>query len=212
MKFEELLRLVENEPVFESSLLMAGKVDPAAIRLQLDRWVKRGRIIRLRRGLYQLDRPYCKVQPHPFLLANRLKRASYVSCESALAYYGLIPENVPQVTSATTGRPERLSTPLGDFSFRHLKPAAFFAYRSLDREAAQVSLATPEKALLDQVYLNASGDSRAYLAGLRLQNLSQLDAASLKTLTARFDSPSVTKALPIILEMIENEQKEYVSL
>jgi len=48
---------------------------------------------------------YYKVKPHPFVVANRMVRGSYVSCQSALAHYGLIPEHVPVVTSITTARP-----------------------------------------------------------------------------------------------------------
>ncbi len=94
MEFERLLQLVGDEPIFETALLLAGKVKPDSARLQLSRWTKNGRIYQLRRGLYAIAPPYQKVKPHPFLIANRLQRASYVSAQSALAFYGLIPEVV----------------------------------------------------------------------------------------------------------------------
>ena len=65
-----------------------------------------------------LKPPFQKVKPHPFVVANRMVRGSYVSCQSALAHYSLIPEHVPVVTSVTTSRPGRWETPLGIYEFR----------------------------------------------------------------------------------------------
>ncbi len=86
MNFEQLLASVGDEPLFETSLLLAGEVNPDYLRVQLTRWKNAGRIIQLRRGLYALAPPYRKVRPHPFLIANRLRGASYVSLQSALTF------------------------------------------------------------------------------------------------------------------------------
>src|SRR4030042_5622659 len=129
MEFERLLELVGYEPIFETALLLAGKINPDIVRLQLTRWTKSGRVYHLRRGLSAIAPPYQKVKPHPFLVANRMQRASYVSGQSALAFYGLIPEVVPVTLSVTAGRPERLETPLGVFEFRHVKPDLLRGYR-----------------------------------------------------------------------------------
>ena len=88
-----------------------------------------GRIYQLRRGLYSIAPPYQKEKPHPFLIANHLQRAPYVSLQSALAFYGFIPETVNTTVSVTTGRPDRLETPLGIYEFRHIKTALLFGYQ-----------------------------------------------------------------------------------
>ncbi len=85
MKFGELLAIVDHEPVFETGLLLSGDREPADARRQLSRWVARGWLYRLRRGLYALAPPHAKTRPHPFLIANQLVRGSYVSLQSALA-------------------------------------------------------------------------------------------------------------------------------
>lgn len=103
MNIQALAELVQNEPVFTSSLLKVAGIKTSQIELQLVRWVKSGCLLKLRRGVYVLGKTYRKIEPHPFLIANRLQRGSYVSFQSALAYYDLIPEHVPVVTSATTG-------------------------------------------------------------------------------------------------------------
>ena len=212
MEFERLLQLVSDEPVFETALLLAGNVKPGNVRLQLSRWTKSGRIYQLRRGLYAIAPPYQKVKPHPFLIANRLQRASYVSAQSALAYYGLIPEVVYNTLSVTANRPERLETPLGIFEFRHIKPDLLSGYRMLDLGGQQALVATPEKALLDLIYLQPGGDSEEYLRELRLQNLGRLDLAALRLQSDRFDTPKLHRAVEIINHLVQNETQEYQNL
>ena len=129
MEFDKLLKLVGNELVFDSSLLMAGNINPEYVRTQLSRWVATGKIYQLRRGVYALAPPYQKNTPHPFLIANRLQRASYVSLQSALAFYGMIPETVYRTVSVSTMRTESLKTPLGDYDFRHIPNKLFFGYQ-----------------------------------------------------------------------------------
>ena len=213
MDFNHLLHIVGEEPVFETSLLLAGAVDPRQVQRQLSRWVRSGRLYRLRRGLYALAPPYQKVKPHPFLVANRLVRPSYVSLQSALATYGLIPEYVPHVTSVTPRRPGLKQTPLGQYEFRHLQPSLFFGYRQEDvGEGQQAFIATPEKALLDLLYLHPGGDEMAYLRELRLQNLEQLSEAELQRLAAQFGRPKMTRAVARIVALKHAEAEAYESL
>jgi predicted transcriptional regulator of viral defense system len=212
MEFETLLDLVDDDPVFESSLLLSGNVNPSVVRLQLNRWVKSGRIYQLRRGLYAIAPPYQKAQPHPFLVANHLQRASYVSFQSALAFYGLIPETVNITVSATTGRPERLETPLGIYEFRHIKADLLFGYRMTDLADQNALVATPEKALLDLVYLQAGGGSKAYLDELRLQNPDRIDVDVLQSQSNVFDSPKLYRAVEVIANLIKSETSDYEEL
>jgi predicted transcriptional regulator of viral defense system len=176
MKWQDLLVKAGNEPVFTAGFLASGTTRLANVRLQLSRWTRAGKLIQFRRGVYSLADPYRKVQPEPFLLANALKPASYVSLQSALAYYGMIPEYVPVVTSVTTGRPEEVDTPLGRFLYRHVKTSWFFGYRQVELTSGQVAfIAQPEKALLDLAYLTTGTASKDYWQQLRLQNLQNLN-------------------------------------
>jgi len=74
---------VADEPAFRTGFLAASGESLAALRLQFSRWVKAGRLIQLKKGLYTLAEPYRKADPHPFVLANAMKKASYVSLQSA---------------------------------------------------------------------------------------------------------------------------------
>jgi predicted transcriptional regulator of viral defense system len=213
MEFTRLLEVVGDEPVVETSLLLAGTVDPAHIRRQLSRWVAAGRLYQLRRGLYALAPPYQRTKPHPFVVANSVVRSSYVSLQAALAHYGLIPEATPVVTSVTTGRPGRWDTPLGAYEYRHVKMGLFFGYRLDEVSPGQRAfIATPEKALLDLVHLQPGGDDPAYLRELRLQNLERLDVEALQRLAEQAGSPKLQRAAYRVADLVRAEAEMYEDL
>jgi predicted transcriptional regulator of viral defense system len=216
MEFNQLLNLLEDIPVFESTMLLAGDVNPEIVRLQLTRWKKSGRIYQLRRGLYAIAPPYQKVKPHPFVVANLIQRASYISLQSALAFHGLIPETVQITQSVTTGRPERRETPLGIFEFRHIRPELLHGYTMTELQSSQPGqqalVATPEKALLDLVYLQPGGDTFNYLHELRLQALERLDKGELHRQAELFNTPKIHRAVEVIARLAQTETQEYESL
>lgn len=213
MEFTTLLDIVGDEPVFETGLLLAGDVDPADVRRQLSRWVKAGRLYQLRRGVYALAPPYQKIKPHPFVVANALMRGSYVSLQSALAHYGLIPEYTPMVTSVTTKRPGRWETPLGEYEFRHVKTEWLHGYERLEvSDGQRAFVAAPEKALLDLAYLQPGGDAPAYLAELRLQALDRLDLERLARLAEASSSPKLRRAVGHIAVLAQAEAVEFETL
>ena len=213
MEFNDLLRIVGHLPLFETGLLLSGDVSPLGIRKQLSRWTASGKIYQLRRGLYCLAPPYQKVRPHPFFIANRLQTGSYVSLQSALSYYGMIPEHTPLTTSVAAARPAAYQTPLGQFDYRHVQVGWFQGYRSLDLGNEQAAfIASPEKALLDFVYLQPGGDSAEFLHSLRLQALDQVDRARLRQLAAAAGRPKLLRALRVIEQIIEEDVSGYEPL
>jgi predicted transcriptional regulator of viral defense system len=140
-------------------------------------------------------------------------RGSYVSCQSALAHYGLIPEHVPVTTGVTTARPARWDTPLGVYQFRHVKPGLLWGYRLTELGSAQRAfVASPEKALLDLVYLQPGGDSPPYLRELRLQNLGRLDLDELGRQADLARSPKLQRAAARVADLARSELLEYEAL
>ncbi|MBI2301070.1 MAG: hypothetical protein HYU66_19335 [Armatimonadetes bacterium] len=189
--------------MFRSSLLLAGKVSVAQVRLQLSRWVAAGRLLRLRRGVYALAPPWRRVEPHPFVVANALHTGSYVSLQAALAYHGLIPEHVPVVTSVGPGRPEEVANPLGTFVHRHLAPGLLFGYTRMEVAPRQHAfVAEPEKALLDLVHLTPGGDAPAFLSELRLQNADVIDAERLAALARQSGRPRLARAAERVVPLL----------
>jgi predicted transcriptional regulator of viral defense system len=204
MEFRELLALVHGEPLFESALLLAGDVRPQAVHRQLSRWVRAGRVVQLRRGLYMLAPEYRSQTPHPFLVANQLDHASYVSLQSALAHHGLLPEFVATTTSVTTRRPRTWQTAAGRFSYRHLKDSAFFGYHTVPVMPTQhARVASPEKALVDLLYLTPGSDEPAYLRELRLGHLSELDLRAAARIATRVQSARALRAVHALERMVD---------
>ncbi|MHB9053473.1 MAG: type IV toxin-antitoxin system AbiEi family antitoxin domain-containing protein [Thermoleophilia bacterium] len=209
MKWESLLEIVGDEAVFPSALLLSGKVSSAQVRLQLSRWVHKGRLIQLRRGLYALAPAWRKVEAHPFLVANKLRRGSYVSLQSALAFHGVIPEQVQVITSVGPGRPETLRNALGAFQFRHLVAGMMFGYSQMEIATRQLAfVASAEKALLDLAYLTPGADSPDYLRELRLQNSGAFSTQLLRKLAEQSGKPKLVRTARTVAALLSEQEGE----
>ena len=212
MRFSELLETVEDEPVFETGFLRAGRPREPGLPAQLSRWCAAGRLLRLRRGLFALAPPYRKVIPHPFLVANRLVPGSYVSGLSALAFAGAIPEFVPEVTSCGPGRPHVRTTPLGRYSFRYIKAGLRSGYRLADLAGDQRAfVASAEKALLDLVHLQPGGDDPAWIDALRL-NVEVFSAERLEAIACEVASPKLARAAAHVHRLANDPSLAYEPL
>jgi hypothetical protein len=206
MNFESLVRFLGDEPIFETSVLLSGQANRADVQKQLSRWAGSGRLHQLRKGVYAFAPPYQKNKPHPFVVANALMRGSYVSGQSALAYYGLIPEHVAATTSVCSQRPAAWDTPLGRFEFRFVKRDWMKGYVRHEVAPNQFAfVAQPEKALLDLVHLQPGGDGPAFLSELRLQNLEKLNLQALAELAQASHKPKLIRAAGGIAELAEAE-------
>lgn len=124
----------------------------------VNRAVKAGELLRVKRGLYVLANELREVPVHPFALAQQIMPGSYVTGESALSYHGWIPEAVRSVLSATTaGKSVTYEhEALGSFEFRRMTVRPGYFLEAVSREVlkGQVALvAEPMRALMDLVYL-----------------------------------------------------------
>lgn len=119
--------------------------------------VQSGFLISLRRGLYvpgpELDLPL----PHLFVIANHLRGPSYVSLETALAHWELIPERVYEINSISLKTSHVYNTPIGSFTYRHLDaPYYSFGLQRVEVGDNQFALmASPEKAICDKIITTA---------------------------------------------------------
>jgi len=148
--------------------------------------IKSKELISIRRGLYitgpKMDLP----TPEPFLIANHLRGPSYVSLESALSYWNMIPERVYEISSVTIKTSKVYKTPVGRFSYQQLKiPYYSYGIKNIEYSPKQtVLVASPEKALCDKIvltpkiYLRSIKQTREFLMkDLRMDSevLSTLD-------------------------------------
>ena len=177
---------------------------------QLNRWTKKGLLIRLRRGMYVLNRHDRKATADINYIANRLYEPSYVSLEYALNFYGLIPELVKNVTSVTTRKTNIFRNELGIFSYSHLKPKAFRGFKKIGNAPAPFYMAEPEKAVVDFVYFHLSqfgkDPKEIFERSYRFQNIEDLKPEKLMALGSLFVNKKLLKTLKVLCHMI-NEEK-----
>jgi hypothetical protein len=180
MNFSEFREKFSDVPFISARAVMSlDRRRPQAMRNQLTRWQKRGLVIRLKRGIYALNKRDRRVNFSRFFLANQLLWPSYVSMESALSYYGLIPEAVADVTSVSTKKTSRFTNTIGRFIYQRVKPDAFRGYRTYKDEAGlECLIAEPEKAVVDFLYLNLrkfkTRAKSAFKESYRFQNIEGL--------------------------------------
>jgi len=131
---------------------------PAARYGMVNKALKKGEIIKLRRGLYLLADKYRQKKLSKFFLASRIVPHSYVSLESALSYHGWIPEHVTTVGSILAhGRSKKFTTPFGEFTFHQLPINEYEFLTGIIRveeiKDEPFLLASPLRALADYAYV-----------------------------------------------------------
>jgi hypothetical protein len=149
MRYNELTVAVQG-PVFTRNdlALMGHKV----LDYQFSLWVKKGYLMRLKKGVYAFRRDKDKLRGEG--IAFLLYQPSYLSLESALAWYGFIPEIVYAYTSVSARITRTFENAFGHFIYRHVKSELFWGYVEVKTDQGPYLLAEPEKALLDYFYLN----------------------------------------------------------
>ena len=95
---------------------------------------------------------------------------------------------------------------------RHVKFNLLRGYCMTDLRSQQALVATPEKALLDLVYLQPGGDYEEYLRELRLQNLDRLNIDALRIQSDGFNKPKVHRAVEVTNRLAQSETQEYQDL
>jgi len=182
---------------------------------KLSRMVKAGELIRIKRGLFVISSKFDTRAPNLFHLANLVFGPSYVSLESALSFYGLIPEAVRQVTSVNIKRPKLFRTALGRFSYRSI-PASAFAFEvqsvSQSGKSGNFLIASREKALLDKCYLDGPcKDLLLWLTeSLRIElgTIVSLKKQQLKELSRLYHSETFRRAvLELVRDISSRERK-----
>jgi predicted transcriptional regulator of viral defense system len=142
-----------------------------------------------------------------YRISNCIYHPSYISLESALSYYGLIPEAVYIHQAISTKRTIAYTTSLGTFNYRTVRPELYFGYKIFRFDEQPILVAEPEKALLDYLYLNAKLNSLEDLEALRL-NISELQTMviweKLLTYAAVYKSNVLNKRIKLIKKIMLN--------
>jgi predicted transcriptional regulator of viral defense system len=195
---ESLRRHISHEE-FDYQTLLHGLGQYSRPRDKISDLLRKGVIVRVKKGIYIFGENYRRRPFSREVLANLIYGPSYISLDYALHYFGLIPERVEAVTSVTTGRSRKYATPVGLFSYRMIPLAAFRI--GMDRveldDGRSFLIATPEKALADKIRddrgngLQSQGRLMDYLENdLRVDPaaLARLDGAQLVEIARRYRS------------------------
>jgi len=151
MKYNDLLKTIQAPYFSRGDHLLDGQ---KLFDYQICLWVKKNNLLRLRNGMYAFTKDKERIKGEE--IAAFLYEPSYLSLESALAWYGFIPEMVYAYVSLTARINRKFTNHFGTFLYRHIKPELFWGYTEIKTEHGHFLLAEPEKALLDYLYLNLS--------------------------------------------------------
>jgi len=139
-------------------------------------------------------------------ISNVLCRPSYVSLESALSFYGAIPEQSFTITAITTTKTRHYTTPRGRFTYQVLKPGLFFGYRILPQPKGRaILMAELEKTLLDVLYLNPQLNDIEAIKALRLNKevLQTMDKEKIEGYLTLFDSIALNKRYELLKQYMQ---------
>ena len=171
MTFNELREKTKDYPLFklEDILKWRPESKKQTILNQLSAWQKKGWLELIRRGVYKLKEFEIR---EPFAVANFIYSPSYISLESALNYYSIIPDIPFGITSVAIKKTSQFKIKnFGVFYYCHIKPELFFGYKTiLVEKNYSYNIALPEEAIFDYFYLRAKGFSsfEGFIEELRL--------------------------------------------
>ena len=154
MSYSQLLKI--EKPFFSlDDVAYTLGIQPASAAVLCSRHVKKGLLVRLKRGLYARTEQLRNFgQQDLFRLANFLQVPSYISLTTALSYHGL-------TTQVQRGFFESISLKrtrkfeVAQLTF-HYSKISLDLYQGFERVEG-VFIALPEKALLDSLYLASLG-------------------------------------------------------
>jgi predicted transcriptional regulator of viral defense system len=168
------MNFLEFKSVFKDYLVFsvsdAEKMIPGFNKMNLVNWQKKGYIKKLRNSYYCFA-DLVLTKPDLYYIANKIYKPSYISLESALCHYGVIPEVTVLIQSISSMKTNLFKNALGSFHYNHLKPGVFLGYTLYKNNDKTIKIADPEKALLDLFYLKSTIRSVEDLKALRLNKI-----------------------------------------
>jgi len=157
MKQVDKIKYLENLSYFDRNTISQYiDIKQNSLSENINRWLKRGILIQLKKGFYVTSNYYEKNQRksnYTEFIASKLRMPSYLSLEYVLQKYSILSESVFALTSITnkTGRTYRNN--IGYFIYRNVKEDLFTGYEILEKDGYMIKEATMAKALFDWLYL-----------------------------------------------------------
>lgn len=206
-KIKAIMQTISTLPYFNLSDLMPYSQDRHYLKIMLARYEKRGKIVRLKKGLYVSQKYIDETQKKNYystyleFIANHLIAPSYLSLDYILALHNMITEMPNNFTLMTLSKTKAQTNALGNFFYHSVKPKLFCGFTEADEYDFTVAKATKAKALFDYLYLRKNSlycRSAVEELRLNLDNLSRLDWRELK----KYCVLSGIKTMPAIYELL----------
>lgn len=211
MKWLDIVKTAKRQPVIETFMLASSPKDLPKTRVALSRWVKSGKLVQIKRGVYVLSEEHGFQQIDWEYVATFVCRPSYISLHYAMSSYGLIPERVPNITLITTVRPGTIRLKDRRLIYQHIKKDLFWGYEIRGEKNFPIFFAEPEKAVLDTFYLTFAEINISFIGEMRFQNTEILNTDKFMEYARRFKSPKIMRAAKLFVEYMEKE-KEWENL
>ena len=189
---------------FETGVVSVHQVrawHPDFDKNNLTRWTKRRLLIKLRQGFYAFPE-YLNSRGFAFYVSGRIYKPSYISLHTALAFYGMIPEAVVQITAVSSLKTEEFVNDFGTYSYKKMREDLIFGYELMKFGERTIQFATPEKALLDLLYLYPFYNTPDEMKELRLDEDYMQDELNRERLTeyaARFNSKALDRRVKLMM-------------
>lgn len=171
--------------------LLWREVSSITVRSRLHYYLKTNQLIHLRRGLYAKDKNYDR-----FELATRILKPSYISFETVLAKAGIIFQYYGNINLASYTSREVICDNT-TFSFRRIKAEILTNPLGID-QTNQYSIASPERAMLDMLYL-----TKEYY----FDNLFNIDWDSANTILKIYNNNKMNNVLNTLYKKFKAESK-----
>ncbi len=204
------MRYIEFRELFGKNIVFSVKniksIIPEFHPQRLSDWIKKGYIKKLRKNYFVFSNIEMNEQIL-FFIANRIYSPSYVSMETALSFYNIIPEGVYTILSVSTMKTKRFETEIGKFQYRKIKRELFSDYQLMEFNNIRYKIALPEKAVLDYVYFHNEIKSPEYFVQARFNAVELIEILNLKTfekLSEKFRNSNVIKRINYFKEFFKN--------
>ena len=206
MDFKTLQKNTKELLIIDKNTLRNLESSEDALDLNIKYWLKKGKLIGLKKGVYILRDKWEKERnKNDYLeyLANQLLLPSYVSLEYVLSKYQIMTEAVNAITSVTPKSGRSFNNELASFDYYSISEKIFTGYETKTFKNASVNIASKEKALFDFLYFQfrKKEPNEQNIDNLRLnwENITKKELQKSKKYSELTDNKNIKKVFDIIL-------------
>jgi hypothetical protein len=164
--------------------MLIGETVFDSLRIKLNYYVRTGRLQNVRKGIY------CKPNYNREELACRIFAPAYVSLEYVLQRAGVVFQYDSRFTVLSyLNREVEIDGQI--YAFRKIKNELLVSQQGIEQQGNTVTIATPERAFLDMLYLNGA---------MYFDNLRPLNREKMEQILPIYNSKILTKRVYKILK------------